>query len=127
MRKPVLYDQIASRDKIVWKISRMETDSAFTARGVVPVESAWFDGHFPGTPILPGVAQLAMVVDILKETLGRTVTVACISRVRFKSAIRPGDVVTVEIKPKTGTPLTYVFQIFCCGVPASGGGLTIAG
>jgi 3-hydroxyacyl-[acyl-carrier-protein] dehydratase len=127
MRKPVLYDQIASRDKIVWKISPLETSSAISARGVVPVKSAWFDGHFPGTPILPGVAQLAMIVDILTETLGRTVTVTSASRVRFKSVIRPGDEVTVDIKPKTGTPLTYVFQIFCGNGMASGGVITIAG
>jgi 3-hydroxyacyl-[acyl-carrier-protein] dehydratase len=122
----VLYDQDASRDKIVWKISSMETDSTITARGVVPVESAWFDGHFPGAPILPGVAQLAMVEDILKETLGRIVTVTRLGRVRFKSVIHPGDNVTVEIKPKAGVPLTYTFQILCGNEPASGGVITIA-
>ena len=122
----MLYDQIASQDKIVWKISPIEMDSTVSARGVVPVESAWFDGHFPGTPILPGVAQLAMVVDILAETLGRTITVARASRIRFKSAIRPGDEVTVEIKPKTGDPLSYTFKIARGSEPASGGVITIA-
>jgi 3-hydroxymyristoyl/3-hydroxydecanoyl-(acyl carrier protein) dehydratase len=29
-------------------------------------ESCWFDGHFPGFPILPGIAQLAIVSDMLK-------------------------------------------------------------
>jgi 3-hydroxyacyl-[acyl-carrier-protein] dehydratase len=126
MRQPVLYDQTASQDRIVWKIFRTETDNAITAQGVVPAGSAWFDGHFPEAPILPGVAQLAMVVDILNQTLCRTVTVTCASRVRFKSAIRPGDEVTVEIKPKAGVPLTYAFQISCGNEPSSGGFLTIA-
>jgi len=123
----VLYDQTASRDKMVWKISLGEADCTITASGVMPSGSAWFDGHFPEAPILPGVAQLAMVMDILAETLCRKVTVTRMSRVRFKSTIHPGDEVTVEIKPKPGVPLTYAFQISCGSEPASGGFLTIAG
>jgi 3-hydroxyacyl-[acyl-carrier-protein] dehydratase len=122
----VLYEQTASQDKIVWKLFRTETDNAITAQGVVPSGSGWFDGHFPEAPILPGVAQLAMVVDILNQTLCRTATVTRVSRVRFKSAIRPGDEVTVDIKPKAGAPLTYTFQISCGSEPSSGGFLTIA-
>lgn len=127
MKQPVLYDQIAPQDRIVWNISPMETNGAISACGVVPVESSWFDGHFPGAPILPGVAQLAMVVDIVKEALGRTVTVTRLSRVRFKSAIFPGDQVTVEIKPKAEGSLAYTFQIFRDGEPSSAGAFTIAG
>jgi 3-hydroxyacyl-[acyl-carrier-protein] dehydratase len=123
----MLYEQITPRDRIVWKLSKEATDGTVTARGVVPPESTWFDGHFPGTPILPGVAQLSMVADILKEALGRPVTITRMSRVRFKSVIRPGDEVAVEIKPKAGVPMTYVFQISCGGEPSSGGILTIAG
>lgn len=123
----MLYDKTESRGKIVWKISPGEADGVIIAQGVVPSGSAWFDGHFPEAPILPGVAQLAMVVDILKETLCRTVTVTRLSRVRFKSAIHPEDKVTVEINPKAGAALTYAFQISCGSEPASGGFLTIAG
>lgn len=123
----MLYDKTASRDKIVWKISLTEADGAISAQGVVPFGSTWFDGHFPGAPILPGVAQLAMVVDILEETLCRTVTATSMSRIRFKLAIHPEDKVIVEIKPKVGTALTYAFQIYCNSEPASGGFLTIAG
>jgi 3-hydroxyacyl-[acyl-carrier-protein] dehydratase len=123
----MLYDQITSQDGIAWKISPAETDDTITARGVVPPGSTWFDGHFPEDPILPGVAQLAMVVDVLKKTLDRAVTVTRLSRIRFKSAIHPGDEVTVEIKTKTGIPLTYTFQLFCDSEPLSSGLLAISG
>ena len=32
-----------------------------TAR--VPADSAWYDGHFPGNPILPGLALIALVEE----------------------------------------------------------------
>ena len=123
----MVYDRITSPDRIVWNISPAETDGAVTARGVVPVGSTWFDGHFPSVRILPGVAQLAMVAEILKETLGRAVSVTHLSRVRFKSAIHPGDEVTVEIKPKAGSSSAYAFQISRRDEPSSSGLLTIAG
>ena len=37
------------------------------AHAVVPAEAIWFQGHFPGLPILPGVAMLALVEDVLSR------------------------------------------------------------
>jgi 3-hydroxymyristoyl/3-hydroxydecanoyl-(acyl carrier protein) dehydratase len=33
----------------------------------IPASGPWFEGHFPGRPILPGVAELALAI----ATLGR--------------------------------------------------------
>ena len=46
----------------------------------VPADSPWFSGHFPGEPILPGIAlvymaEQAIVQDALKK--GEQVSVAC--------------------------------------------------
>ncbi len=78
----------------------------------VPGESIWFDGHFPGKPVLPGVAQLAFVMDVLEQTLGKTVSVAGVSRVRFKQAIHPGDPITVHVTPAETGSRKYGFRIF---------------
>jgi len=77
----------------------------------VPPESPWFSGHFPGNPILPGVAQLGMVLDALRHAFDDSLRVVEVSRVRFKQMVLPGDrlVVTAEARPnKVGS---YTFRI----------------
>lgn len=71
-----------------------------TAHVDVPADSVWFDGHFPGEAILPGVAQLAMVVHILCIALGKSLCVTAVRRVRFKQAIRPDERIEVQITPE---------------------------
>lgn len=63
-------------------------------------------GHFPGDPILPGVAILAAVLDAIEATgcrIGR-------SRWRvakFHSPARPGDVLTIEVAPRGAGQFTF--------------------
>lgn len=102
------------------------TDQSISAEIQVPADSPWFDGHFPDEPILPGVAQLAMVADLLGEALGVPVTLTQISRVRFKQAIRPAETFTVRITPKE-EPLSFGFQIESGAEPVCGGKVRIAG
>jgi len=38
----------------------------------VPVDSPWFSGHFPGKPILPGIALVYMVEQaIIQDALAK--------------------------------------------------------
>ena len=102
-----------------------KTEPSITAHVQVPADAVWFDGHFPGEPILPGVAQLSVVVDLLKEALGHHVTVNQITRVRFKQAIRPNENMTVQITPKESS-LAYGFRISSGENPACSGNIKLA-
>ena len=64
----------------------------------VRADSPWFDGHFPETPVLPGVAQLGMVHDLLCQASKRHLPVRQVSRVRFKQMIRPDQALILTIK-----------------------------
>jgi 3-hydroxyacyl-[acyl-carrier-protein] dehydratase len=86
-------------------------DGTISAQVQVPADSIWFDGHFPGLAVLPGVAQLAIVVAILEEALGTRLRVTGVSRVRFKSAIMPAQTMEVQITSKESAPGTYVFRL----------------
>lgn len=55
------------------------------------VGNAWFEGHFPGRPILPGVAQLALVCDALTKAQGRPVPVNGIAFARMRQPVLPGE------------------------------------
>jgi 3-hydroxyacyl-[acyl-carrier-protein] dehydratase len=64
----------------------------------VPPDSPWFDGHFPEAPLLPGVAQLGMVHDLLIRILDAQRPVTQVSRVRFKQMIRPDQPLVLTVK-----------------------------
>lgn len=77
----------------------------------VPGDSPWFWGHFPGEPILPGIAQLGMVLDTISRAGDRELKIQSVSRVRFKQAIRPGDHLKITASLKENEASAYNFRI----------------
>jgi 3-hydroxymyristoyl/3-hydroxydecanoyl-(acyl carrier protein) dehydratase len=77
-------------------------------------DSLWFSGHFPGHPIVPGVALLHVVAEALRRAEGsgwRTV-VTSIRRVRFRQPVRPDEEVTVQVFPEgQGRDGSYQFRL----------------
>jgi predicted hotdog family 3-hydroxylacyl-ACP dehydratase len=57
----------------------------------VPAGGPWFEGHFPGRPILPGVAQLMLVLDALAREARRPVPIQGIAFARLRQLVFPGD------------------------------------
>ena len=97
-------------------------DNEISADIRVPSDSPWFDGHFPGEPILPGVAQIGIVFDAIRKAQNQELNVSSVRRVRFKRIIRPDDqlkIIAVPLKHETDS---YSFRILvqdetvCSGV-----------
>jgi 3-hydroxyacyl-[acyl-carrier-protein] dehydratase len=64
------------------------------AHADVPRDSIWFTGHFPGEPILPGIALVDSVcAAIVKDAgdRGESVSISSLRRVRFTGPVRPGE------------------------------------
>ena len=51
-----------------------------TAKATVPGDSPWFAGHFPDAPVLPAVAQLNLLVQMLAQATGRPLCLRQASR-----------------------------------------------
>ncbi len=98
----------------MWYVIKNISDSDPGEKSVdiqVPPESAWFSGHFPGNPILPGIAQLGMVFDAINQPDNQGFEIKEIRRVRFKQIIRPGDPLRLTIKPRENEAGVYDFRI----------------
>jgi 3-hydroxyacyl-[acyl-carrier-protein] dehydratase len=92
----------------------------------VPAESAWFSGHFPGDPILPGIAQLGMACEVLRRGAGEGFRLAGFSRIKFKKIIRPGDCLKISVMPKKDFPDAYTFRIVVGADIACSGAMALA-
>jgi hypothetical protein len=57
----------------------------------VPADSRYFEGHFDGEPVLPGVAQLALVLQLYRGVTADYVELREASVLRFRRRILPGD------------------------------------
>lgn len=77
----------------------------------IPAESQWFSGHFPGNPVLPGIAQLGMVYDVIRHALNQGIKLVEINRVKFKRMILPEDRLTVMAVSRSGHSGTYAFRL----------------
>ena len=77
----------------------------------VPSDSPWFDGHFPGEPILPGVAQIGMVFDAIRKARNQDLKISSVRRVRFKQIIRPDDKFKLIAAPLKENAGAYSFRI----------------
>jgi predicted hotdog family 3-hydroxylacyl-ACP dehydratase len=57
----------------------------------LPLDDRWFEGHFPGRPILPGISQMALVLDALSRRQETPVILNGIAFARMRQPVVPGD------------------------------------
>jgi len=69
----------------------------------VTVNEPFFQGHFPGNPIMPGVliveamAQVSGVLAFKSGVLGEAVYFLTIEKARFRKPVIPGDQLRMEV------------------------------
>jgi 3-hydroxyacyl-[acyl-carrier-protein] dehydratase len=99
------------------KISQLSgAADRLTASASVPADSIWYVGHFPGTPLLPGIAILALVEEAISEAElkeGKQVVMTGVGRVRFRLPVKPDDRMVIEIsREKKNVGFAYGFSVF---------------
>jgi 3-hydroxyacyl-[acyl-carrier-protein] dehydratase len=91
----------------------------------VPADSPWFSGHFPGEPILPGIALIhivkqAITLEALKK--GEQLQLHTLKRVRFTQPVRPGEILSVNINgEEAGEEILFHFKVICKEIVVSSG------
>ena len=96
-----------------------------TADISVAPDSPWFDGHFPAEPILPGVAQLGFVFDMICRSQKQKLTICSARRIRFKQIIRPNDRLHVIATPLKEDAGSYSFRILVEGEAVCSGVISL--
>lgn len=90
---------------LVDRIEEIEEGKRAVGIKNVTVNEPFFQGHFPGNPIMPGVliveamAQVGGVAILsMEEYKGKLAVFAGIDNVRFRKQVIPGDVLRMEVE-----------------------------
>ncbi len=57
-----------------------------------------FDGHFPGSPLLPGIMLLKAALVLCEDLLERPLELSCIEKAKFAGRVLPGQSVRLEVR-----------------------------
>ncbi len=97
-----------------------ETPESLTARRTWRADEDFYKGHYPGSPITPGVLLCEAVFQTGALYLARTASaggspegvplLVKISDVRFRSPVFPGDTVTIEVRKKDFTAGFFIMS-----------------
>ena len=92
---------------LVDRVERLERDVSITAIKAVTINEPFFQGHFPGRPIMPGVlivealAQAAGVLAVESLGLagsGKLVYFMAIDGAKFRVPVEPGCLLTLDVE-----------------------------
>lgn len=108
---------------------RALSDNRTLIQATAPNGSPWYSGHFPGNPILPGLAILAMVKEAIlgeESVRGTEIRVVGLRRVRFRFPVKPDDRLILSFsRSRQEEKISYSFQVFldtkpvCSGIMAA--------
>ena len=78
----------------------------------IPHDLAYFSGHFPATPVLPGVVQVDWALMLAQELMDLPTQFAGMEVLKFQQLIRPGDEVQLELRfDQERSKLHFVFRM----------------
>lgn len=89
-----------------------ETAEGLTAKRTLRPEEAFYEGHYPGAPITPGVLLCEAVFQAGALYMARQAEaagakpgegvplLAKITDVRFRNPVFPGEIITIDVKKK---------------------------
>ena len=120
---------------LIDEITELEPGVRAVGRMHLSGDEVFFDGHFPGYPILPGVFTMealaqtgAVAILSLPEYKGKIGLFGGLDKVRFKEPVRPGDTLelSVEIIKRRGPIGIGKGVAYVNGQKAASGELTFA-
>lgn len=89
---------LAPRPKLPEVMSQREDEGQWTLNLSIPPDLAYFSGHFPTTPVLPGVVQVEWAMTLGQQLLDLPPRFAGMEVLKFQQLVRPGDAIELTLR-----------------------------
>lgn len=87
------------------RVEELDLEERIVATKNVAANESYFQGHFPGNPIMPGVLQIETMAQVGSIPLlmspnfeGKIAFLAAVDKVKFRRNVVPGDVLTITVE-----------------------------
>ena len=71
---------------------------ALSCSCAIAADMPFFNGHFPGMPIMPAIAQIEMIRSLLQQKTDWNAVIAGGSGLKFSGRIQPGDRLAIQLQ-----------------------------
>lgn len=89
---------LAARPKAPEVLEQSESDGEWSLQLSVPPDLAYFSGHFPKAPVLPGVVQVEWALNLGRQLLNLDGAFAGMEVLKFQQLVRPGDEIQLHLR-----------------------------
>lgn len=89
---------MAARPKAPQVLEQAETDGQWSLQLLVPPDLAYFSGHFPTAPVLPGVVQVDWALSLGRQLMDLPPRFVGMEVLKFQQLMRPGDEVQLHLR-----------------------------
>ena len=89
---------LAPRPKAPEVLEQVETAGEWSLQLAVPADLAYFSGHFPKAPVLPGVVQVEWALKLGQQLLDLPGKFAGMEVLKFQQLVRPGDEIQLHLR-----------------------------
>ncbi|MCF1488421.1 AMP-binding protein [Mitsuaria sp. RG] len=115
---------LASRSMAPEVLEHSRQGEELHLRLAVPLDLACFPGHFPQTPVLPGVVQVDWALALATSHLHLAQRFAGMEVLKFQQLVRPGDELLLTLRFDAERGKLY-FAYTCAGQPCSSGRIVL--
>jgi 3-hydroxyacyl-[acyl-carrier-protein] dehydratase len=95
----IVLDPMVARESVVGATAQIVL--------VVPNDLEYFDGHFPGVPVVPGVVQLKWAIEAARRCLAISGAVTRMEVLKFQRVMGPGAEVQLALEYSAETQKLY--------------------
>lgn len=89
---------LAPRPKAPQVLEQTEADGEWSLQLAVPPDLAYFSGHFPKAPVLPGVVQVEWAMSLGRQLMNLPEKFAGMEVLKFQQLVRPGDEIQLHLR-----------------------------
>ncbi|NBF07396.1 ApeI family dehydratase [Pseudomonas sp. Fl4BN1] len=115
---------LAPRPQAPEVLQQVQHEGEWQLQLAIPPDLAYFSGHFPATPVLPGVVQVDWALALGQQLLELPGRFAGMEVLKFQQLVRPGDRIQLNLRFDAQRQKLY-FAYLNDGAPCSSGRIVL--